>query len=412
MILCLAMKKSILFAIAALSMSVCACDKVGKTDDPVDQPEVAYVAVENAESGYYADYYKSGTNNYYIQLYSGKVDEGGYLTGEAVSISFDLFTSLEDVMSIPEGEYKVSPSLAAFTVETGVDMTWREKLQQEADELSSIFGETVTIQDVMQEWGVTEDMLDQLTYNYGADYYVQDADENYEDRAITDGVFTVSHTAEGYQIKMDFTAGGKEYHYIYEGDLNMKDYSGGSTPEPVDPTGDIAFAGTYAQITNWGESWEGAAASHNTWTILAYEDKIGSTGAFIELDVVTEPSKTLVDGVYPIVAPSAENIKPGVAVGYYEEYNYSFGCWYGNKGYVTHEGNSGSVTIAHESGKLSVSFSFKDTSMNQSVVGTVKEGEIEYFDYSSSSAAPAKSKVRAFAGHKRSSSSKNINIRK
>lgn len=379
------MKKLFILPLAAISLAAFSCKPESGPD--INSPEPVKILLEKAEVGYYADYYESGVANYYVQLYTGDVDAEGYLVGESVSVAFDLFAPIESVMDIPAGEYAISTEYLPFTYEKGVDETWRSKLTKEAEELSKIFEETVTLEEVMASWEVSADELDDLIYLYGADFYVQDAQENYKDRAITNGNLVVSKTGDRYSFVICFELDGVNYECIYTGTLDIKDYSGqggGGQGGGDSSESDISFAGTYAQVTNWGASWEGAPKDHNTWSILAYVSKTATNGGFVELDVVTEPTGVLADGTYDIVAPQAANIVPGVAVGYYEDYGWGFGCWYGVDGGITHEGNTGSVTISHPGGKLKVSFTFKDTVLDKTVSGTITEGDIDYFDYRTS----------------------------
>lgn len=346
--------------------------------DPEPGPEIVYVPLANGAGAQYGDYYSSGTEDYYFQLFNGEIDEYGYFKGECTSVSFDCFSvlsAIKDRTTPPaSGEYAAADTYAENTFLIGNDVTWREFLQGEADWLTEFFEEKYTIEDLMPEYGITADMLDDLTWdgNAGSSYFHRDAQGNETERAIRNGKITVENSGNHYVFKIDFKIDEEEFHFSYEGDIELEDRREG----PPMPVGMIDFEGEYAVAQNWGESWEGAAEPHTTWVLMVYND---TTGEFCELDLIDIPDATTIKtGTYDIVAPVASNIRPGIAVGYYEEYGWSFGCWYGKDNVVLYEGNEGKMTVYVNDGKATMNGTITETATGQQVRITMTDGPISF----------------------------------
>lgn len=386
-----------LWSVLAAAAVMTACHPVDPTPEPEPDPdpvpptpEVVYTPLKNAVAGYYGDYFKSGADNHYIQLYNGKIDPEGYLDGECTSISFDLFSPLKGAPGIPDGRYLASATLKEFTFEAGVNTTWRVRLQAEADYLSSFFGVPVTVEELMKEQGLTADRLDDPTYDYGADFFRRDASGVETDLGFANGEIVVANIPGGsVDIKIVFELGGETFRYEYTGKLDIQDLrkpEPGPDPQPGPdpyPDGDIKLDAKSGDATNWGAQWPGAAPGYNNWSVMLYADESGTSGEFVEIDLVTADGigRNLPAGVYKIVDPVASNIVPGVAVGYYEEHGFGLGCFYGAKRGIDYEGNSGEVTISKEGSVYTIYFTMTDTKASKTITGSFT-GELAFYDYS------------------------------
>lgn len=190
--------------------------------DPRPAPEPEYITLDNCECAEFGDFYKKGVNDFYLQIFTGRVHEEGYLIGPATSILFDLFTPLSVTGEIPEGVYPLEESYAAGTALKGTEVTWQQRLEEEAETLSELFGETVTVEELMKQYGVTDSMLGDMIWDEGADFFTKDEKENSIDRAIKSGRVTVRRDGALYSILLDFALDGRLMHYKWEGTLNIK----------------------------------------------------------------------------------------------------------------------------------------------------------------------------------------------
>lgn len=383
----------------------------GPEPQPTPTPEVVYTPLTKGAGRQYGDYYGKNTEDYYFQLYNGQVDEYGYFVGECQSVTFDCFSVLSTIMDkttpLASGEYTAADSYAEHTFLIGNDVTWREFLQGEADWLTDFFGETYTVEDLMPEYGVTADMLDKLTWdgNAGSSYFRRDAEGNEMERAITNGTIVATVSGNNYEFKIDFEIDGQQYHFSYEGDIELEDTREKPGPEPGEM---IDFEGEYAVAYSWGESWEGAAEQHTVWQLMVYND---TTDEVAEIDLVDVPNATTIStATYEIVAPVAANIKPGVAVGYYSEYGWAFGSWYGthSNNTVLYEGNEGKMTVFVSGGNAYLNGWITETATGQQVRITMTNKPIT-IDLDASSAKSSSKKI-SFT-HKYHSNEKKHSIR-
>lgn len=399
------MNKHFILPLAGIFAAVCisSCGKPSVDPEPVPgpgpepepEPEVTYVELRSGAGRQYGDYYGKGTEDYYFQLYNGTADEYGYFVGECESVTFDVFAALSTVAEtttpLPGGEYAAAASYAEKTFLIGADVTWREFLQGEADWLTEFFGEKYTVEDLMPEYGITADMLGDLTWdgNAGSSYFCRDAEGNEMERAITNGTIKATVSGNHYEFKIDFEIDAQQYHFSYVGDIALEDAREKPEPEPGEM---IDFEGEYAVAYSWGQSWEGAAEPHTTWQLMIYND---TTDEVAEIDLIDVPNATTIStATYEIVAPVASNIKPKVAVGYYEEFGWAFGSWYGkhSSNTVLYEGNEGKMTVFISGGNAYLNGWITETATGQQVRITMTNKPIS-FDLNASPARKAARKI-------------------
>lgn len=293
----------------------------------------APIALEGAMAGDYADYMGNGTNDWFTQFYKGEIGEDNYFVGEAYSIVLDLFGPASDILSnIPAGDYTPvgEDMVLEFTYLVGVEITLYDELVENFWIYQLFYGYE-TIEELIADMGYTDEELYTPSYSSGAELYHQYDDETYDDMAITEGTISIEVSGDTYNVTMDIVAGGEDWTFTYEGEIELEDHR--PLPEIVTAT-----------VTNWGDD---LAPDTTDWVIEISDKNHPEQGAYYITLLGPANGTVLPTGTFEVKDDfSVNSVVPGEGYTWYYYYDM---CWdEASEGTLTIDVNGDTVTIYGE----------------------------------------------------------------